>query len=123
MCAIASVVKAPVIVDIDIGFGNTVNVSYVIPQNEMASISVVVMQDQTFSKTRACAPGGWQKLVNLETFQGKISAAIDVRQENNLVIIARIEALIAGLGQENALRLAYAYQEAGVDAILGQTVY
>ncbi|MFT4465825.1 MAG: isocitrate lyase/phosphoenolpyruvate mutase family protein [Sodalis sp. (in: enterobacteria)] len=34
------------------------------------------------------------------------------------MIIALVEALIAGLGQEEALRRAYAYQEAGADAIL-----
>ncbi|MGL9723077.1 phosphonopyruvate hydrolase [Sodalis sp. (in: enterobacteria)] len=118
MRVIASVVATPVIADIDTGFGNAVNVSYVIPQYEAAGVSAVVMEDKTFPKDTSLRAGGRQELVNLETFQGKIGAAIDARQDNNLVIIARVEALIAGLGQEEALRRAYAYQEAGADAIL-----
>lgn len=118
MRAIASVVATPVIADIDTGFGNVVNVSYVIPQYEAAGVSAVVMEDKTFPKDTSLRAGGRQELVNTETFQGKIGAAIDARQNNNLVIIARVEALIAGLGQEEALRRAYAYQEAGADAIL-----
>lgn len=118
MRAIAAAVATPVIADIDTGFGNAVNVSYVIPQYEAAGVAAVVMEDKTFPKDTSLRAGGRQELVGIETFQGKIGAAVDARQDSNLVIIARVEALIAGLGQDDALRRAHAYQEAGADAIL-----
>lgn len=118
MRAIAAAVATPVIADIDTGFGNAVNVSYAIPQYEAAGVASVVMEDKTFPKDTSLRTDGRQELVSIETFQGKIGAAIDARQDSNLVIIARVEALIAGLGQDDALRRAYAYQEAGADAIL-----
>ncbi|WP_050747876.1 isocitrate lyase/phosphoenolpyruvate mutase family protein [Sodalis glossinidius] len=83
-----------------------------------AAVAAVVMKDKTFPKDTSLRAGGRQELGSIETFQGKIGAAIDARQDSNLVIIARVEALIAGLRQDDALRWAYAYQDASADAIL-----
>ena len=40
------------------------------------------------------------------------------QKDKNIVLIARVEALIAGWGMEEALKRSYAYEEAGADAIL-----
>ncbi|CAM3529416.1 phosphonopyruvate hydrolase [Bordetella sputigena] len=118
MRAIASVVSIPLIADIDTGFGNAVNVSYVVPQYEAAGASAVVMEDKTFPKDTSLRAGGRQELVRVEEFQGKIAAAAAARRDKDFLVIARTEALIAGLGQEEALKRALAYEEAGADAIL-----
>ena len=49
---------------------------------------------------------------------GKIRAGKDARLDDDFVIVARVEALIAGWGLEEALRRAKAYHRAGADAIL-----
>ena len=118
MRAIAAAVDAPVIADIDTGFGNAVNVSYIVPQYEAAGCSAVVMEDKTFPKDTSLRTDGRQELVRIEEFQGKIAAATAARRDKNFVVIARVEALIAGQGQDEAIRRGIAYTEAGADAIL-----
>lgn len=118
MRSIASVVSVPLIADIDTGFGNAVNVSYLIPQYEAAGASAVVIEDKTFPKDTSLRAGGRHDLVRIEEFQGKVEAAVSARSDKNFVVIARVEALIAGLGQQEAMRRGLAYAEAGADAIL-----
>ena len=48
----------------------------------------------------------------------KVEAARAARRERDFVVIARTEALIAGLGLDEALRRARAYADAGADAVL-----
>jgi len=118
MRAIASVVSVPLIADIDTGFGNAVNVSYIVPQYEAAGASAIVMEDKTFPKDTSLRADGRQELVRIEEFQGKVAAAAEARKDKDFVVIARVEALIAGLGQDEAIKRALAYEEAGADAVL-----
>jgi len=118
MRAIAAVVSVPLIADIDTGFGNAINVSYIIPQYEAAGASAIVMEDKTFPKDTSLRADGRQELVRIEEFQGKVEAAVNARCDKDFVVVARVEALIAGQGQEEAIRRGLAYAEAGADAIL-----
>jgi phosphonopyruvate hydrolase len=118
MRAIASVVEIPLIADIDTGFGNAINVSYVVPMYEAAGASAVVMEDKTFPKDTSLRAEGRQELVRIEEFVGKIAAACAARSDPSFTVIARVEALIAGLGQEEAVKRGLAYAAAGADAIL-----
>ena len=118
MRSIASVVSIPLIADIDTGFGNAVNVSYVVPQYEAAGASAIVMEDKTFPKDTSLRADGRQDLVRIEEFQGKIAAAKEAQLDKDFIVIARTEALIAGLGQGEALKRALSYEDAGADAIL-----
>lgn len=115
MRAIGEVQHAPVIADIDTGYGNAVNVAYLVPRYAAAGVAAVVMEDKTFPKDSSLRPGGRQVLVPIEEFQGKIEAA---RLPGGPLVVARTEALIAGLGQHEALRRGAAYVEAGADAVL-----
>ena len=54
----------------------------------------------------------------MQEFEGKIEAAIDARSNQEFLIVARTEALIAGLGHDEALRRARAYASAGADMVL-----
>lgn len=118
MRSIASVVSIPLIADIDTGFGNAINVSYIVPQYEAAGASAIVMEDKTFPKDTSLRADGRQELVRIEEFQGKVEAAVAARTDKDFVVVARVEALIAGQGQEEAIRRGLAYAEAGADAIL-----
>lgn len=118
MRAIAATVEAPVIADIDTGFGNAINVSYMVPQYEAAGVSAVVMEDKTFPKDTSLRAAGRQELVRVAEFQGKIEAACGARRDADFCVIARTEALIAGAGEREALARAGEYEAAGADAIL-----
>ena len=115
MRAIGEVQDAPVIADIDTGYGNAVNVAYLVPRYAAAGVAAIVIEDKTFPKDSSLRPGGRQVLVAVEEFQGKIEAA---RLPGGPLVVARTEALIAGLGQNEALRRGAAYAEAGADALL-----
>jgi phosphoenolpyruvate phosphomutase len=108
----------PVIADIDTGFGNALNVIHAIREYERAGAAAVVIEDKTFPKVTSLVAAGRQELARPEEFQGKIAAAIDARRDPDFLVIARTEALIAGLGQDEALKRAAAYEEAGADMIL-----
>ena len=116
--AVAARSALPVVADIDTGFGNAVNVVHVIQEYERAGAACVVIEDKVFPKVTSLVDGGRQDLLRIDEFQGKIEAACASRQSEAFLIVARVEALIAGLGQEEALKRAAAYVEAGADMIL-----
>ena len=95
--AISARCTIPIIADIDTGYGNAVR-SY-----ERAGAAAVVIEDRTFPKVTSLIDDGRQELLRREEFAGKIEAACSARQSEAFVIIARTEALIAGLGQAEAL--------------------
>ncbi|MEW9310516.1 phosphonopyruvate hydrolase [Labrys neptuniae] len=116
--AIASSTSLPVVADIDTGFGNAINVIHAIGQYERAGAAAVVIEDKTFPKVTSLIAGGRQELVRSEEFEGKIRAAVAARTSEDFLVIARTEALIAGLGETEALRRGLAYEAAGADMIL-----
>src|SRR5215212_3496523 len=115
MRAIGEVQDAPVIADMDTGFGNAVNVAYVVPRYVAAGVAAIVIEDKTFPKDSSLRAGGRQELVPVAEFQGKLAAA--KAAADDLLVVARTEALIAGLGEDEALRRGAAYAEAGADAV------
>jgi phosphonopyruvate hydrolase len=115
MRAMGEVQDGPIIADLDTGFGNAINVAYAVPRYAAAGVAAVVIEDKSFPKDSSLRPGGRQELIPAEEFQGKIEAA---KATGSVLVIARTEALIAGLGQDEALRRGRAYADAGADALL-----
>lgn len=116
--AMAQRVRCPIVADIDTGYGNAVNVDYVVRQYELAGASAVVIEDKTFPKVTSLVAGGRQELLPIPEFVGKLEAALQARSDPSFRIIARTEALIAGLGEAEALKRARAYAKAGADLVL-----
>nr|WP_276326601.1 isocitrate lyase/phosphoenolpyruvate mutase family protein [Bradyrhizobium valentinum] len=116
--AIAGRTTLPIVADIDTGYGNAINVIHAVREYERAGASAVVIEDKTFPKVTSLVAGGRQELLRIEEFQGKIEAAGATKRDPDFLVIARTEALIAGLGEAEALRRAQAYVEAGADMIL-----
>ena len=108
----------PVIADCDTGFGGPSNVSYMVKKYENAGIAAVSIEDKTFPKQNSLLESGTQKLLSEKDFVAKILAAKNAKVNENFMIIARTEALIAGLGVDEAKKRADAYEKAGADAIL-----
>ncbi len=107
----------PVIADCDTGFGNVNNAIYMMEQYESHGISGICIEDKKFPKVNSFIEGR-QDLADIDEFAGKIRAVTDAKKDKNIVLIARVEALIAGWGMEEALKRSFAYQAAGADAIL-----
>lgn len=85
---------------------------------EEAGIAGLSIEDKKLPKDNSLLAGGRQELAPVEEFAGKIMAAKDTQKSKDFVVIARVEALIAGRGQEEALKRAHRYVEAGADCIL-----
>jgi phosphoenolpyruvate phosphomutase len=116
--AMSGAMALPIVADIDTGFGNAVNVVHAIREYERAGASAVVIEDKTFPKVTSLVDGGRQELLRVAEFQGKIAAACATRESSDFLVIARCEALIAGLGEAEALARSRAYANAGADMIL-----
>lgn len=112
------VVNIPIVADCDTGYGNATNVIYMVKKYEEAGIAGVSIEEKKFPKDTSLLPGGRHELLRIEEFEGKIEAAKSAQKTYDFMVIARIEALIAGWGQEEAQIRASRYAEAGADAIL-----
>ncbi len=108
----------PILLDADTGYGNFNNVRRLVRKLEQRDVAGMCIEDKLFPKTNSLIKEGRQPLANIEEFAGKIKAAKDTQQDSDFCVIARIEALIAGQGQDEALKRADAYAEAGADAVL-----
>jgi len=108
----------PVIADCDTGYGGPNNVSYMVKKYENAGIASICIEDKVFPKQNSLLEGAKNDLISEKEFVAKILAAKEAKNNKDFLIIARIEALISGLGIKEALKRADAYQAAGADAIL-----
>jgi phosphoenolpyruvate phosphomutase len=108
----------PILLDGDTGYGNFNNMRRLVRKLEQRGIAGVCIEDKQFPKTNSFLNGERQPLADSEEFAGKIAAGKDTQSDPNFCIVARVEALIAGWGMDEALRRAEAYRLAGADAIL-----
>ena len=116
--SMADACSIPIIADCDTGFGGPSNVSHLVKKYENAGIAAICIEDKIFPKQNSLLKDGKQELLSEKDFVAKIIAGKTAKNNPNFMIIARIEALIAGHGVEEALKRATAYEIAGADAIL-----
>lgn len=107
-------VEIPLIVDIDTGYGNALNVMRTVREFEAAGAAAFFFEDQTFPKR--CGHFEGKKLIPVEEMVVKVRAACEARRSKDLVIIARTDAR-ALEGLDKAIERANIYVEAGADAI------
>lgn len=108
----------PILVDGDTGHGNFNNVRRLVRKLEQRGVAGLCIEDKLFPKTNSFLRGERQPLAQVEEFCGKIQAAKDTQEDPDFALVARVEALIAGWGLDEALRRAEAYRAAGADAVL-----
>lgn len=113
----ADATSIPMLVDGDTGFGNFNNVRRLVRKLCDRGVAGVCIEDKLFPKTNSFI-GDHQPLADMEEFCGRIRAGKDSQTDDDFSIVARVEALIAGQGMDEALRRAEAYHAAGADAIL-----
>jgi phosphoenolpyruvate phosphomutase len=108
----------PILLDADTGYGNFNNVRRLVRKLEQRDVAAMCMEDKLFPKTNSFINSEQQPLADIDEFAGKIKAAKDAQRDPDFCVVARVEALIAGHGMDEALKRATAYYEAGADAIL-----
>jgi len=113
----ADATSVPILLDGDTGFGNFNNVRLVVRKLCQHGVAGICLEDKQFPKMNSFV-GDRHPLADIEEFCGRLRAARDSAPDPDFVVVARIEALIAGHGQDEALRRAERYAEAGADAIL-----
>lgn len=110
--AIRDAVNIPILVDGDTGFGNAVSVVHTVRVLERAGANAIMLEDQTFPKR--CGHFEGKDIISKEEMVQKIKAAVDTRENDSLMILARTDSR-AVEGLQGALERARAYQEAGAD--------
>jgi len=112
VAAMREVVALPLIVDADTGFGNAINVARTVQILERSGANAIQLEDQDFPKR--CGHFSGKSVIPREEMVQKIHAAVDARNDPDLVIMARTDA-IAVNGFDDAMERAVAYIEAGAD--------
>ena len=110
-------VNIPILVDGDTGFGNFNNARIFVKKLCSIGIGGVCFEDKVFPKKNSFIEKE-QLLAPIEEFCGKIKACKDYQSNEDFILVARTEALVAGKDNEEALIRAHAYVEAGADAVL-----
>jgi phosphoenolpyruvate phosphomutase len=114
----ADAATIPIVVDGDTGYGNFNTARRFARHAERIGVAGICFEDKLFPKINSfVGSGAAHDLEDVDRFCGKLNACQEGRADGSVCIIARTEALIAGLGIDEALRRATAYREAGADAL------
>ncbi|MGI0090827.1 MAG: isocitrate lyase/phosphoenolpyruvate mutase family protein, partial [Nitrososphaerales archaeon] len=115
---ITSVVDLPLIVDVDTGFGEALNVARTVSEMERAGAAAIQIEDQVMPKR--CGHLSGKELVDPSEMMNKIIAARRARK-SDLIIIARTDAA-AVEGLDRAIERAKLYLKAGADVIFPEAL-
>lgn len=116
---IRDAVDLPLVVDADTGFGNALNVYHTVRRLERAGADCIQLEDQLAPKR--CGHFAGKAVISTDEAVAKIKAAVDARQDPDLMIMARTDAC-ACLGFEAALERAQRFAEAGADLLFVEAV-
>ena len=115
--SMASAVSIPVLADAGTGWGDDGDVVHVVSAFESVGAAGICIEDTAYPKSNSLLEGSRQLTPPCE-FADRVSRACNARTSDEFLIVARVEALIAGLGPDETLRRADIYEQAGADAIV-----
>jgi 2,3-dimethylmalate lyase len=107
-------VNIPILVDIDTGYGNPLNVWKIVKDLERIGAKGIFLEDQVWPKR--CGHMTGKTVISKEEYILKLHAAIDAREDNEFIIVARTDSL-AQFGIEEAIERGKEYQRIGADVI------
>ena len=113
---IRTVCSLPLILDGATGFGDPMHMHRTIPMAEAAGFAAIEIEDQLVPK-RAHHHIGVEHLIPSELMEAKVREAVAARRGDDLLIIARTDA-IRSTDFEDAISRAIAYKRAGADLIM-----
>lgn len=111
---IRDAVDVPLLVDIDTGFGNALNVYHSVRRIERAGADCVQLEDQVSPKR--CGHFNGKNVIGADEMVGKIKAAVDARTSEDLLVMARTDCRAID-GFDAAIERAHQYREAGADIL------
>lgn len=115
---IMEVTTKPIIFDGDTG-GLTEHFVYTVRSLERMGVSMVIIEDKTgLKKNSLFGTEVEQTQDSIENFCAKIQAGKKAQKTSDFMICARIESLILERGMDDALQRAFAFVNAGADAIM-----
>ena len=115
---IMEVTTKPIIFDGDTG-GLIQHFVYTVRTLERMGVSMIIIEDKTgLKKNSLFGTEVVQIQDSIENFSEKIKAGKRAQKTTDFMICARIESLILEKGMDDALKRAFAYVEAGADAIM-----
>ena len=109
----------PLLVDIDTGFGGAFNIARTIRSVEKSGAAAVHIEDQIQAKRCGHRPN--KSIVSQNEMVDRIKSAVDAKNDENFVIMARTDAL-AVEGLQSAIDRACACVEAGADMIFPEAI-
>lgn len=115
---ILEVTSKPIIFDADSG-GPAEHFAHTVKTLERLGVSAVIIEDKVgLKKNSLFGTDVIQSQDSIASFCDKLKVGRQALGHSDFMIIARIESLILGKGQEDALSRAQAYLEAGADGIM-----
>jgi 2-methylisocitrate lyase-like PEP mutase family enzyme len=105
--------------DADTGYGNALNVHFVVKAFEKAGMAAIMIEDQVWPKR--CGHMAGKSVIPAEEMVQKIKAAADARTDSGFVIKARTDAATP-LGLDEAIRRLNLYIEAGADCVFADAL-
>lgn len=111
---ICEATRTPLIADADTGFGGLLNVRHTVRGYEAAGVAAIQIEDQEFPKKCGHAPG--RRVVPLDDMLRKIEVAVEARDSDDFLVIARTDSR-GSLGLDEAIRRGRAFSKAGADVI------
>ena len=115
---VMEVTTKPIIFDGDTG-GMTEHFVYTVRTLERMGVSMIIIEDKTgLKKNSLFGTEVQQTQDSIENFSAKIRAGKKAQKTADFMICARIESLILERGMDDALTRAFAFVEAGADAIM-----
>ncbi len=116
---ITAVTAAPLLVDVDVGWGGAFNIARCIREMTRAGVAGVHIEDQVLQKRCGHRPN--KAIVPAAEMVDRVKAAVDARSDADFVIMARTDAL-AVEGMEAAIERARACVDAGADMIFPEAM-
>ena len=111
---VVNVSSVPVLADADTGYGEIPGVRRTVRELERAGAAAIQLEDQVFPKR--CGHMDGKEVVPRDEMVLKVRAAAEARTEDDLVIIARTDALQPN-DLDDAIDRCNAYTDAGADVV------
>ena len=113
---IVEATNLPVVADCDTGYGGVHNVRRAVREYEKAGVAAVHIEDQTTPKR--CGHIAGKQIVPRDEAKARFSAAVDAKQSEDTIVIARTDAYGSANGDwDEHLERGRIYADAGVDLV------
>jgi len=119
MSTLVKTSNSAVIADGDTGYGGLLNVHHTVKGYEAAGVTAIQLEDQEFPKKCGHTPG--RRCVPIEDMVDKIKVAVEARESEDFLILARTDARQSE-GLDSVMRRLEAYDKAGAHVLFPEAL-